>query len=83
MTTGESMRDCIELIGIIVGVIFLVYLAVLVCALPFALIGWAIVTFSSLFGVDGSTFTYFTYAAAGLATVIVIGLFRAVVFKSG
>jgi len=63
----------------ILGVIFLIIVGIFIFTLPFAFIGWAIATFASFFGADVSSFTYFTYAAGGLSTVVVIGLLRALV----
>lgn len=54
-----------------------VILCVMLFSLPFAFIGWAIVTFLSLF-IDLADFSYWGYAGTGLATVVVIGLLNAI-----
>jgi hypothetical protein len=60
-------------LGVALFLMVIVVLVVMLFSLPFAFVGWAIVTFISLFTSLGD-FSYWSYAGTGLATVVVLGL---------
>lgn len=58
-------------------VFFFIILVVMLFSLPFAFVGWAVVTFAGLF-MDMGDFSYWGCAAAGLATCVVVGLIASI-----
>lgn len=55
----------------IIGIILCIIVVVMVASIPFAFLGWCIVTFLSLFTTFGD-FGWWGYAGTGLATSVVV-----------
>ena len=64
----------------IIGVIIAIIVSVVVASVPFAFLGWCLVTFLSLFG-DFSGYGWWGYAAVGLATSALLGLITSLDWK--
>jgi len=56
----------------IIAIIICIIVVVVVASIPFAFLGWCIVTFLSLFTSLGD-FGWWGYAGTGLATSVVVG----------
>jgi len=63
-----------EWILIVFAVIVLVVAAFFLATLPFALLGWILLSFGNMFGL-GILTTYFNCAITGVVTALVAGLF--------
>lgn len=69
------MNDLFEFLGIfIIAVLFIVVCAVII-SIPFAFIGWALLTFMSLFGAEAEI-GYWASAMTGVATITVASLIK-------
>lgn len=55
----------------IIGIIICIIVVVMVVSIPFAFLGWCLVTFLSLF-MDFGDFGWWGYAGTGLATSVVV-----------
>ena len=71
----KGFLEGLFLVGL--GIIFIA-LVVLIISLPFALLGWILLSFVGLFVATAAT-TYFNCVIAGLGSIVVVSLLGAIV----
>jgi len=68
------MNSLAELLGMVVFVICMIFIAFGVISMPFAFIGFILLAAANVFSA-GVTITYMSSAVIGLAAVILVGIF--------
>ena len=66
------MNDLVELLGIIVGVILIIALAIGIVSLPFAFLGWILLSAAAVF--TPISITYMSSVVVGLVVIILAAL---------